>query len=203
MTYFGNEYLASPSQRYAANFEIRKSSRSVYIRSLHMYTTGLRDIDPTVSGSQGELPNNTSQPSSQRLKMQERDRSPPPSTSATTTHISPSHPLRNISVLPIILPLHIILLNQPIDVLLDVRHGQHAPAHSRFDDLADELRVPDGLPALHDAHNCRLGLEVAVLGHAHVRLLVLLFGLFQLHLVDFHAVLRVREVWVEGEGVGG
>lgn len=135
----------------------------------------------------------------------------PPTSPIHHTHIpqiSPKHSsstsffLRNISIPPILLPLHIILLNQPVDVPLDVRHPEHAPAHRRLDDLAHELRVPDRLPALHDAHNRRLGLEVAVLGDTHVRLLVLLLGLFELHLVDFDAVLRVREVWVEGEGVG-
>jgi hypothetical protein len=36
-----------------------------------------------------------------------------------------------------------------------------------------------------------------------VRFLVLFFGLFELDLVDFDAVFGVREVRVEGEGVGG
>jgi hypothetical protein len=30
--------------------------------------------------------------------------------------------LRNISILPILLPLHIILLDQPVDIPLDIRH---------------------------------------------------------------------------------
>lgn len=63
--------------------------------------------------------------------------------------------------------------------------------------------MADRLPALHDAHDGRLGLEVAVFLHAHVRLLVLFLRLLELHLVDLDAVLGVREVWVEGEGVGG
>ena len=46
-----------------------------------------------------------------------------PSNIYDNLHISP---LRNISILPILLPLHIILLDQPIDIPLDVRHGQHA-----------------------------------------------------------------------------
>lgn len=35
-----------------------------------------------------------------------------------------------------------------------------------------------------------------------MRLLVLLFGLFELHLIDFDAVFRMREGGVQGEGVG-
>jgi len=35
-----------------------------------------------------------------------------------------------------------------------------------------------------------------------VRLLIFFFGFFELDLVDFDAVFGVREVWVEGEGVG-
>ena len=123
-----------------------------------------------------------------------------PSNIYDNLHISP---LRNISILPILLPLHIILLDQPIDIPLDVRHGQHAPAHRRLDNLAHQLLMTDRLPRLHNPHNRRLGLEVAVLGDPHVRLLVFFFGFFELDLVDLHPVLRVREVRVEGEGVGG
>jgi hypothetical protein len=36
-----------------------------------------------------------------------------------------------------------------------------------------------------------------------VRLFILLFGFFELDLVDFHSVFGVREVRVESEGVGG
>jgi hypothetical protein len=111
--------------------------------------------------------------------------------------------LRNISILPILLPLHIILLDQPVDIPLDIRHRQHAPAHRRLDNLTHELLVSDRLAGFHDPHNRGLGFEVAVLGHAHVRLFVLFLGLFELDLVDFDAVFGVREVRVEGEGVGG
>ena len=63
--------------------------------------------------------------------------------------------------------------------------------------------MPDGLSALHDAHDRRLCLEVAVLCHAHVRFFVFFFGFFELDLVDLDAVFGVGEVGVEGEGVGG
>ena len=63
--------------------------------------------------------------------------------------------------------------------------------------------MANGLPALHDAHDRRLRLEVAVFRHAHVRFFVFFFGLFELDLVDLDAVFGVGEVRVEGEGVGG
>lgn len=118
-------------------------------------------------------------------------------------HFQQTLTLRNIRVLPIILPLHIILLDQPINIPLDIRYTQDAPTDRSLDDLADELRMTDGLPALHDAHDRRLRLEVAVFRHTHVRFFVFFFGFFELYLVDLDAVFGVGEVRVEGEGVGG
>lgn len=60
----------------------------------------------------------------------------------------------------------------------------------------------DRLPALHDPHDRRLRLVVAVRRDPLVRFLVLGFRLLELDLVDLDAVLRVGEVAVEGEGVG-
>ena len=117
--------------------------------------------------------------------------------------LSISLTLRNISILPIILPLHIILLNQPINIPLNIRHAQNTPTDRSLDDLTDELRMTDGLPAFHDAHDRCLRLEVAVFRDAHVRFFVFLFGLFELDLVDFDAIFGVSEVRVEGEGVSG
>jgi len=110
--------------------------------------------------------------------------------------------LRNISIPPIILPLHIILLNQTINIPLNIRHAQHTSTNRRLNNLTHKLRVPNRLPALHDAHDRRLRLEVPVFCDAHVRFFVFFFGLFELDLVDLDAVFGVREVWVEGEGVG-
>lgn len=63
--------------------------------------------------------------------------------------------------------------------------------------------MANGLPALHDAHDSRLRLEIAVLCDTHVRFFVFFFGLFELDLVDLDAVFGVGEVRVEGESVGG
>lgn len=63
--------------------------------------------------------------------------------------------------------------------------------------------MADGLPALHNAHDRRLRLEVAVFRDAHVRFFVFLSGLFELDLVDFDAIFGVSKVRVEGEGVSG
>lgn len=101
-----------------------------------------------------------------------------------------------------ILSLHIILLNQPIDVLLDVRHSQHTSAHGGFDDFRHQFLMTDGLATLHDPHYRSLAFEVAIFGYTFVCLLVLLFGLFQLHLIDLDAVLGVFKAGVDGEGVG-
>jgi hypothetical protein len=116
---------------------------------------------------------------------------------------SKDHTLRNISILPIIIPLHIILLNQPINIPLNIRHPQHAPTNRRLNNLTHKLRMANRLPALHDAHDRRLRLEIAIFRHTHVRFFVFFFGFFELDLVDLDAIFGVGEVWVEGEGVGG
>lgn len=107
----------------------------------------------------------------------------------------------DIAVSAVILPLHVVLLDQPIDVLLDVCHSQHASAHGRLDDLGYQLTMSNGLPRLHDANYGSLAFKIAVLGHTHVRLLVLLLGLFELNLVDLDAVLCVREFGIDCESV--
>lgn len=61
--------------------------------------------------------------------------------------------------------------------------------------------MPDRLSTLQNSHNRRLALKVAIFSDTDVCLFVLLFGLFELDLVDFDAVFRVREVGVDGEGI--
>lgn len=110
--------------------------------------------------------------------------------------------LRHIRVHVSILALHVILLNQAIDVFLDIRHAQDATRDGRLDDFRNEFGVGDGLAALHDADNGRLSLEIAVFGHAHVGLLVLFLCLLELDLIDLHTIFGVVEGEVDGEGVG-
>ena len=55
----------------------------------------------------------------------------------------------------------------------------------------------DRLPALHNPHNGRLGLVMSVSSNPLVRFLILLFGLFELDLVDLDSVLGVREAVVD------
>jgi hypothetical protein len=122
-----------------------------------------------------------------------------------TSTIRPLARLRNITihVLPLLIPLHIILLDQPINIPLDIRHRQHSSTHRGLDNLTHQFRMPNRLATLHDPHNRRLGLEIPVFGNTHVSFFVFFFGFFELDLVDFDAVFGVREVGVEGEGVGG
>jgi len=63
--------------------------------------------------------------------------------------------------------------------------------------------MTNALPLLHDPHNRRLRLKLPVRRHAHMRLFILLFRLFQLDRVDLDAVFGVAEGAVEREGVGG
>ena len=91
----------------------------------------------------------------------------------------------------------VILLN----VGFDIRWVKRAAVPRRGDDFADELRVRDGLSALHDAYNGRLGLEGAVSRDSLMCLLILLLGLLSLDLIDFDAVFGVLEVVVDTEGV--
>ena len=118
-------------------------------------------------------------------------------------HFLPNRPLRNVRVTSIFLPFQKLLLDQPIDVPLDARHLERPAVLGRLDGLGNELRMRNVLAGLEDAHDGGLGLVVAVRGHALMGLLVFGGRFFELHRVDFDAVLRVCEVRVEGEGVGG
>ena len=102
-----------------------------------------------------------------------------------------------------LIPLHILLLDQPLNVLLNVPHIQHTSALSLLDHLGNQFCMCNRLSALHDSDNRRLGLELSVCGNALVRFFVLGFGLAGLDLVDFDAILGMRERGISGEGVGG
>jgi hypothetical protein len=95
------------------------------------------------------------------------------------------------------LSLHVILLNQPVDVLLDISHTKHTSAHRSLDDFSNKFLMGDQLATLEDANDGGLALEVAVLGNADVSLLVLFLRLLELDLVDLDAVLGMFEVRVD------
>lgn len=59
------------------------------------------------------------------------------------------------------------------------------------------------LLALHYAYNSGLRFVVAVCRNPFVRLLILLLGLFGLYLIDFNAVLGMREMEVHCENIAG
>ena len=59
----------------------------------------------------------------------------------------------------------------------------------------------DALSALHDSHNRRLRLVIAIRRHPLVRLLILLFRLFGLDLVDLDTVPWMGEVEVDGKAI--
>lgn len=96
-----------------------------------------------------------------------------------------------VTVQPPVLALHVIFLNQPLNIPLDIGHGQDTAGHGCFDRLRDQLLMANCLATLHDPHDSSLALEVAVFCDTLVRLLVLLLSLFQLDLVDLYAVLGV------------
>ena len=116
-------------------------------------------------------------------------------------HICSKH-LRNVRVHISFLSLHIIFLNQSIDILLDISHAQHSSTHRGFDDLCNELLVRNNLAALQNPNDGGLAFEATVLGDTDMRLLVLCLGLFELHLVDLDAVFRVFESRIDGKIVG-
>ena len=128
-------------------------------------------------------------------------------------------PLCNIvvDISPLLVPFHVILLNQSIlvstvshshlgtdillNVLLNVRRIQYAPGLCSRNDFTDQLRVRDGLSALHDPNNGRLRLIIAIRSDTLVCLLILLLGLFGLDLIDLDAIPRVGEVEIESKHV--
>ena len=107
----------------------------------------------------------------------------------------------HIRILAALLPLHILLVDQLVDILLDIDRLQRPPALGRLDRLGDQLLMPDRLAALHDAHNGRLSLVLPVRRHPLVRLLVLFLGLLELDRVDLDSVFRVLEPQVHAECV--
>ena len=92
---------------------------------------------------------------------------------------------------------HNILLN----ILLNLTNLQHASILRLLDRLLDKLDMLDCLSTLHDADDGRLGLVLPVLGNPFVGFFILLFGFFELDLVDLDADLLVLEGGVEGECV--
>jgi len=63
--------------------------------------------------------------------------------------------------------------------------------------------MPDLLPRLENPNDSGLAFEVAVFRYTNVSFFVFFFGLLELNLVDFDPISGMREVGVEGEGVGG
>lgn len=100
-----------------------------------------------------------------------------------------------------VLALHVVFLNEPINILFDVTNPQHTTTDGRFDDFRHQFLMRDRLPTLHDPDDSCLTFKVPILGNTHVRLLVLLLGLFELHLVNFDAIFGMVELGVDGESV--
>lgn len=61
----------------------------------------------------------------------------------------------------------------------------------------------DLLSALHNTHNGSLSFKITISSDTFVGLLVLLLRFFGLDLVDFDAILWVREVEVHSESIAG
>lgn len=101
-----------------------------------------------------------------------------------------------------LLAAHIFLLNQLIDVLLDIRDIECPAIPSLLNDLRHQLRMPDLLAGLHDAHDRGLDLELAVAFNGLVGIGLFLRRLLELDLVYFEAEERGCEGCVEGECVG-
>lgn len=134
-------------------------------------------------------------------------------------------PLCKVAIFISFLALHIVFLNQsgrgkketPVsivdqmgqghgnvlfNVLLDFRKLQHTTSAGGFDHFRHQLRVRDGLTALHDSDNRCLRLVVPISGNPLVRALVLLLGFLKLDLIDLDAHLGIGEARIVGEYVG-
>jgi hypothetical protein len=113
--------------------------------------------------------------------------------------------LRNVSIPAgiVVFPLQELLLDQPVNVLLDATDLQRAATPRCLNRLRNQLRMTNALPRLEDAHNSSLGFVVTIGSNTLVRFLVLFLGLLELHRVDLDAVLRVCEGCIKGEGIGG
>jgi hypothetical protein len=113
--------------------------------------------------------------------------------------------LRNVSIpsRPILFSLQKLLLNQPIDILLDPTYFQCASTPRCLDRLRHKLCMTNSLPCLENAHNGCLRLVIAIRRNPFMGLLVLRRGLFELHCVDFNAVFGVCKGSVERKSVGG
>ena len=109
--------------------------------------------------------------------------------------------LGNIAVHVTLLSLHVILLDQAIDILLDISHPKHTSAHRGLDDFSHEFLMRDQLPTLENAHDGCLALEVTVFRNTNVSFLILFLGLLELDLIDLDAVFGMLEIWIDRECV--
>jgi hypothetical protein len=60
----------------------------------------------------------------------------------------------------------------------------------------------DFLSRFHNPHNRSLALKISILSNALVSLFIFFLGFFELDLVDFDSVFRMREIRVDGKSVG-
>lgn len=109
--------------------------------------------------------------------------------------------LGDVAIHVTLFSLHVILLDQSVDVLLDISHTKYTSTHRRLDDFGNKLLMRNQLATLEDANDCGLALEVAVFGDADVSLLILFFRLFELDLIDLDAIFGMLEVRVDRECV--
>ena len=107
----------------------------------------------------------------------------------------------NVAVHISLLSLHIIFLDQTIDILLDIAHTKHTSAHGGLDNFRHQLLVRDQLATLEDSHNGGLAFKVAVFCNADMSLLVFFLRLLQLHLIDLDTVFSMLKVQIYREGV--
>ena len=101
----------------------------------------------------------------------------------------------------LILPLHVILLYQFLNVLLDIGRIQNPATLGCNNDLADQLWMRDPPSTFHNTHDRGLRLVLPVRSDSLMRGLVLSFGLFRLDLIDLDPVFRMSEGGVDGEGI--
>ena len=85
-------------------------------------------------------------------------------------------------------PLHIILLNQLVDILFNIRHVQGSPILCLFNNLSHKFRMFNLLSRFHDSHNRSLHFELSITYNCVVSFILFLWRFFELNLVYFKTV---------------
>jgi hypothetical protein len=101
----------------------------------------------------------------------------------------------------VLFSLHIILLNQLVDILLDIRHIQRPPILRLINNLSNKFCMTNRPSRFHDSNDGRLDLKLPISFHGFMSFSLFLRCLLELNLIYFQTVEWGCERCVYGESI--